>query len=263
VALVTGASGGIGHALAVGLAQAGLAVGLHGRQASRLAQVRADVETGGGRCCVVTADVTDLSQVRAAVAEVESALGPIDLLVNNAGLIERSEVPVWEADPDEWRAVVEADLIGPFHCVRAVVPGMVARGAGRVIDLNSGSGTRDQDVYSAYNAAKTGLFRLGGGLHEAGYERGLRAFELAPGVVDTAMTRAMRVHDDRTDWTDPRDVVDLVVSIARGELDAWSGRYLRAGADQLATLRAVADRGLPRHARRLRVVPWGEDDPVA
>jgi NAD(P)-dependent dehydrogenase (short-subunit alcohol dehydrogenase family) len=263
VALVTGASGGIGHAVSVGLAEAGLAVGLHGRDAARLEAVRADVEAAGGRCCVVTADVTDLAQVCSAVAEVEQALGGIDLLVNNAGLIERTEVPVWEADPDEWRAVVEADLVGPFHCVRAVVPGMVERGGGRVVDLNSGSGTRDQDVYSAYNAAKTGLFRLGGGLHLAGYDRGLRAFELAPGVVDTTMTRGMPVHDDRTDWTDPRDVVELVVAVARGELDAWSGRYLRAGVDDVPTLRAVAERGLPRDARTLRVVPWGEDDPVA
>lgn len=263
VALVTGASGGIGRELSVGLAAAGLAVGMHGRDVERLEYTQAAVEATGTPCCVVSADVGDYAAVRAAVAEVETRLGPVDLLINNAGLIESTEVPVWEADPEEWRRVLEADLLGPFHCVRAVVPGMVERGGGRVVDVNSGSGTRDMSIYSAYNAAKTGLFRISGGLHAAGRDLGLRAFEVAPGVVDTAMTRGMAVHEGRTEWTDPRDVVHLVVAIARGELDAWSGRFLRAGSDDVATLQAVAARGLPESARTLRVRPWGDDDPLA
>ena len=263
VALVTGASGGIGRDLSVGLARAGLAVALHGRSEERLVATREAVEAEGGRCCVVTADVVDLGAVTAMVRAVERVLGPVDLLVNNAGLIEDDEVPIWEADPQEWRRVLDADLLGPFHCVRAAVPGMVERRGGRVVDLNSGSGTRDMPVYSAYNAAKTGLFRIAGSLHAAGHDRGLRAFEVAPGVVRTEMTRGMAMHADRTDWTDPRDVVELVVAIARGDLDAWSGRFLRAGSDTLDVLRAVASRGLPDGARTLRVLPWGNDDPLA
>ena len=263
VALVTGASGGIGRDLSVGLARGGVAVALHGRSEERLAATREAVEAVGGRCCVVTGDVADLAAVRAIVPVVEQELGHVDLLVNNAGLIEDDEVPIWEADPDEWRRVLEADLLGPFHCVRAVVPGMLERGGGRVVDLNSGSGTRDTPVYSAYNAAKTGLFRIGGSLHAAGHGRGLRAFEVAPGVVRTEMTRGMAMHADRTDWTDPQDVVDLVTAISRGELDAWSGRFLRAGSDRLDVLRAAAARGLPEGARTLRVRPWGSDDPIA
>jgi 3-oxoacyl-[acyl-carrier protein] reductase len=263
VALVTGASGGIGRQLAVGLAAAGLAVGLHGRDPARLEATRAAVEETGAPYRVMSADVTDAAAVREAVDEVEGTLGPVDLLVNNAGLIEASEVPVWEADVQEWRRVLEADLLGPFHCVRAVVPGMVARGGGRVVDLSSGAATRDSAVYSAYGAAKTGLFRVGGAVHAAGHDRGLRAFEVAPGVVDTAMTRGMAVHEGRTGWTAPEAVVDLVVAIARGQLDDWSGRFLRAGADDVATLRAVAARGLPAGARTLGVRPWGDDDPLA
>lgn len=260
---MTGASGGIGSVVSVGLARAGVAVALHGRSEERLATTRDAVEEAGGRCCVVTADVTDFAAVTGMVADVEQRLGPLDLLVNNAGLIEDDEVPLWEADPAEWRRVLEADVLGPFHCVRAVVPGMVARGGGRVIDLNSGSGTRDTPVYSAYNASKTALFRIGGGLHVAGHAHGLRAFEIAPGVVRTEMTAKMAMHADRTDWTDPQDVVDLVVAVARGDLDAWSGRFLRAGSDDLELLRAVADRGLSDRARTLRVAPWGEDDPLS
>ncbi|HSK28309.1 MAG TPA: SDR family oxidoreductase [Jiangellales bacterium] len=261
VALVTGAGRGIGRAVASGLAGAGLSVGLLGRTPEPLAEVAASVRAAGGRAADVVADVTDWSGVRSAVDAVERRLGPVDLLVNSAGAIDAVEVPVWEADPEEWWRVVETDLRGPFHCVRAVVPGMVARGGGRVVDLNSGSGTRDMPVYSAYNVAKTGLFRVGGGLHAAGYDLGLRAFEVSPGVVDTAMTRGMAVHADRTDWTAPEHVVELVVAVARGELDAWSGRFLRAGADDVAELRRVAADGAPP-GRTLGVLPYGPGDPL-
>ncbi len=90
----------------------------------------------------VPADVTDLAAVRAAVQRVTDELGPVDLLVNNAGLIDAAEVPVWEADPEQWWSVVESQLRGPFHLVQAVVPAMVARGGGRVVDLASGMSTR-------------------------------------------------------------------------------------------------------------------------
>jgi NAD(P)-dependent dehydrogenase (short-subunit alcohol dehydrogenase family) len=118
-------------------------------------------------------------------------------------------------------------------------------------------------VYSAYGAAKAGLFRVGGALHAAGHSAGLRVFELSPGVVRTPMTGGMAVHEDRTEWTDPADVVALVVAMAAGELDAWSGRMLRAGADDVATLRALAAAGLPEDARTLRLRPYGPEDPLA
>jgi NAD(P)-dependent dehydrogenase (short-subunit alcohol dehydrogenase family) len=261
VALVTGAGSGIGWAVAEGLAAAGVALGLLGRAPARLEGTAEAVRTGGGRASVAPADVTDLGSVRAAVAHVERELGPVDLLVNNAGAIEAVEVPIWTADPQEWWAVVESNLRGAFNCVRAVVPGMVARGGGRVVDVNSGSGTRDMEVYSAYNAAKTALFRIGGGLHAAGHGLGMRSFEIAPGVVRTAMTRGMAVHTDRTEWTPSDRVVELVVAVARGDLDAWSGRFLRAGVDDLERLHEVAPHLGPM-ARTLAVVPYGPDDPL-
>jgi 3-oxoacyl-[acyl-carrier protein] reductase len=261
VALVTGAGSGIGRAVAEGLAAAGVAVALLGRTRARLEGSAEAVSVGGGRASVVPADVTDLGAVRAAVVDVEHELGPVDLLVNNAGVIEAAEDPIWAADPQEWWAVVESNLRGAFNCVRAVVPGMVARGGGRVVDVNSGSGTRDMEVYSAYNVAKTALFRIGGGLHAAGHGLGLRSFEIAPGVVRTAMTRGMAVHTDRTEWTPPDRVVELVLAVACGDLDAWSGRFLRAGVDDLERLHEVAPHLGPT-ARTLAVVPYGPDDPL-
>ena len=262
VALVTGASRGVGAAIAEGLGGAGLSVGVLGRDEAALRETADAVERAGASACVVTADVRDLEQVRSAVERVERTLGPVDLLVNNAGTIEADEVPIWEAEPVEWWDVVEANVRGPFHCVRAVVPGMVERGGGRVVDLASGASTRDSADYSAYYASKTALLRLGGSLHAAGYDRGLRAFEVAPGVVQTRMTGGMAVHAGRTEWTDVADVVDLVVACSRGDLDAWSGRFLRAGADDVPTLQARGAR-LPDDARALRLRPYGDDDPVA
>lgn len=255
-ALVTGAGRGLGRALAAGLSGAGLRVAVLGRSPQSLAGVLADLGDGA---VPVVADVRDAAAVQAAVQVAEQALGGIDLLVNNAGVIDQAEVPIWEADPASWRDVVETDLLGPFHCVRAVVPGMLARGGGRVVDLSSGAGAKDRDAYSAYCAAKAGLFRIAGNLHLAGYPRGLRAFEVSPGVVRTDMSTGMPMHAERTAWTPVQQVVDLVVAVAQGRLDAWSGRYLRAGVDDPSRLAAVTPLGA---ARTLGVLPYGPDDPL-
>jgi NAD(P)-dependent dehydrogenase (short-subunit alcohol dehydrogenase family) len=273
-AFVTGANRGLGRAIAVGLAGSGVAVGLVGRRREALEDVAAEIRDAGGRAAVATADVRSYEATLAAARDVAAVLGRVDLLVNNAGVIDPVEVPVWEADPDAWWDVVETDLRGPFHCVRAVVPGMVRHGGGRVVDLNSGAGAYDREIYSAYCAAKAGLFRIGGNLHLAGHERGLRAFELSPGTVRSDMTASMPMHADRTDWTPVEDLVSLAVAIARGELDAWSGCFLRAGIDTPESLRAAAESisgsisgdakaQVPDPARRLTVAPYGPDDPLA
>ncbi|WP_448639795.1 SDR family NAD(P)-dependent oxidoreductase [Geodermatophilus sp. URMC 63] len=260
VALVTGASAGIGRHLAEGLAAHGAAVAGVARGADRLRTAMDEVAAAtGARTLAVAADVTDALAVDAAVAEVTRVLGPVGLLVNNAGLVDAAEVPLWEADPDQWWAVVESQVRGPFLLARAVLPGMVAAGSGRVVGLASGIGTRANPHYSAYSVGKTGQMRITESIDLAGAAHGVRAFDLAPGVVDTAMTRAMPMHEGRTEWTRPEDVVDLVVAIAAGELDAWSGRFVRAGVDHLATLRATTPTG---DARKLRLRPHGATDPL-
>jgi 3-oxoacyl-[acyl-carrier protein] reductase len=260
VALVTGASTGIGRHLALGLAERGMAVAGLARGAERLADGMAVVaDATGARTLAVAADVTDRAAVTQAVARVHREFGRVDLLVNNAGLMDAAEVPVWQADPEQWWSVVESHVRGALLLVHAVVPGMVERGSGRVVDLASGLSTRGGDLYSAYSVGKTGLMRLTETLAAGLAGTGVHAFDLAPGVVRTAMSTAMSIHEDRTEWTPPEQVVALLAAIAAGELDRWSGRFLRAGADDLDVLRATTPGDA---ARQLRLRPYGEDDPV-
>ncbi|WP_432486919.1 SDR family NAD(P)-dependent oxidoreductase [Kineococcus sp. SYSU DK018] len=262
VALVTGASRGIGRELVLGLARAGWSVGALARDAVALDEVVERVTVEGGRAVATAVDVTDAHAVAAAVHALEAELGGTAVLVNCAGRIESDEVAPWEADLEEVRRVLEANVLGPFHLVRAVVPGMVARGGGRVVDLSSGAAHKDSPVHAAYGASKAALFRLGGAVTAAGREHGVLAFEVSPGVVRTDMSSGMAVHAERTDWTDPADVVALVLAVARGELDAWAGRLVRAGTDTPASLAAAARAGLAPRARSLDVVPYGPQDPL-
>ncbi|GII99508.1 NADP-dependent 3-hydroxy acid dehydrogenase YdfG [Sediminihabitans luteus] len=268
-ALVTGGTRGIGRAVAAGLVAAGLDVALLGRDAvtardaaAALAASATTVPDGARTVLGLGADVTDRAAVDRAVAAATARLGSVDLLVNAAGLVD-AEVPLWEADPDEWWDVLETNVRGPFHLAHAVVPGMLARGGGRVVDLASGASTHEMDGASAYNASKTALARLGANLHVTGFDRGLRTFEVAPGVVRTDMTASMRMHADRTEWTPVERTVEMVLAIARGDLDAWSGCFVRVTTDSPASLRAAQERGAPGPVgRRLRPVPWGDDDPL-
>jgi NAD(P)-dependent dehydrogenase (short-subunit alcohol dehydrogenase family) len=260
VALVTGASTGIGRHLVEGLAARGMAVAGLARGEDRLRTAMDEVAAAtGARTLSVAADVTDRSSVEAAVEQVVAELGPVDLLVNNAGLIDAAEVPFWETDVDQWWDVVTSHIRGAQLTIRAVVPWMVLRNRGRVVNIASGMSVRARPEYSAYSVAKTGLMRLTEALAAALEGSDVRAFDVSPGVVDTPMTRSMEMWKGFTDWTPPDEVVELIAAIAAGELDVWSGRLLRAGADDLDLVRAVTPEGA---ARRLRLQPYGDDDPL-
>lgn len=249
VAVVTGASRGIGAFLAAAFERAGYVV----ERSSRSGGGAEGVEV---RCL----DVTDARAVQDYVTDVVARRGRIDVLVNNAGVID-AEVPLWEADVEQWWRTVEVDVRGPFLLSHAVVPHMLRAGSGRVVNLNSGAGVRSSAVATAYYVAKTGLGRITGALHLGGYDDGLRAFDLAPGVVQTDMTESMDAHADRTEWTSPAEVCDLALALASGELDAWSGRMVRAGVDTPESLKAAETR-LTWDSRHVVLMPWGDDDPL-
>jgi NAD(P)-dependent dehydrogenase (short-subunit alcohol dehydrogenase family) len=262
VAVVTGASRGIGAMIARALGEHGYAVCVLARDGSAAALVADEIGSVGiGRAMARSVDVTDEVAVGEAVEAVLSSWGRIDLLVNSAGMIER-EVPLWEAEVDQWWSVLRTNVRGPFLMTRAVVPAMIAAGGGRIINLNSGAGTAERADLSAYTASKSALARITGSTHRAGWAHGIRAFDLAPGVVRTRMTLSMELHRGRTLWTEPADVTDLALALAGGELDAWSGRFVRAGVDTPAALRARAELGMDDAARTLRLQPWGSSDPL-
>jgi NAD(P)-dependent dehydrogenase (short-subunit alcohol dehydrogenase family) len=261
VALVTGASTGIGRHLVEGLAARGMAVAGLARGEERLRATMAEVASStGARTLAVAADVTGRDSVREAVETVGAELGQVDLLVNNAGLIDEFEVPLWEADPDQWWDVVTSHVKGSFLLCRTVVPWMLLRNHGRIINIGSGTGLRARPEYSAYSVAKSGLMRVTEALAGALEGSDVCAFDVAPGVVQTDMTAAMPMHRDRTEWTPPEKVVELVAAIAAGELDQWTGRFLRAGTDDVAALREVTPTDA---ARQLRLAPYGDSDPLA
>ena len=261
VAVVTGASRGIGQHLALALSRHGCSVVGVARSRDRLvAAMDAIAADTGGRTLALQADVTDSGQVEAAVSDTLKRFGAIDLLVNCAGLVDDAEVPLWEADVDRWWSVVESHVRGAQLLARAVLPAMVARGRGRVINLGSGMGTRAEADYSAYSVGKAAQMRMTECLADSLTGTGVFAFNIAPGLVQTDMTAGMPRWAGHTAWTPPERVVELVCAVAAAQLDQWSGRFLRAGVDEPEAVAALSPSGPDR---QLRLRSYGADDPFA
>nr|WP_297429585.1 SDR family oxidoreductase [uncultured Actinotalea sp.] len=271
-AVVTGAGRGIGRGLALGLAEHGYAVALLGRTrehldavAEAVAAAAADAGREAPRVVVVPVELTDGAAVGAAARQVEEAfadLGGVGLLVNNAGVIERTEGPLLDTDvEDTWR-VVEVNVRGPLLLTQALLGGMVERGGGRVVSVNSGAAASPSRQYTGYGISKGALARLTTILDAQYRDQGIRTFDLAPGVVRTDMTEAMPLHAEREDWTPVEASVDLLVAIGDGDLDPLSGRFFRAGSDTPHSLEAHAYDILVADARRLAIAPYGPDDPT-
>lgn len=270
--VVTGAGRGIGRGLALGLAERGYAVALLGRTPEHLQEVAdavaaAAAEAGreAPRTVVVPVELTDTAAVRAAARTVEEAfadLGGVGLLVNNAGVIERTEGDLLETDVEETWRVVEVNVRGPLVVTQAFLGVMVARGSGRIVNINSGSAYKAAREYTGYGISKGALARLTTLVDAQFRDRGVRVFDLAPGVVRTDMATSMPFHKDREEWTPVEASVDLLVAVGDGDLDALSGRFLRADTDTPHSLEAHAYDVLVTDSRRLAVLTYGPHDPM-
>jgi 3-oxoacyl-[acyl-carrier protein] reductase len=260
VALVTGAGRGLGRDLARALSAAGLSVGLVGRNPERLEEVESELD---GPSFSVPADVTKPPFVEQAVSVIEDKLGPVDLLVNNAGLRDPARAMPWEADPLEWWQVMEVNLLGPVLVAHEVVPRMLRRGSGRVLELASGVGLRAEAQYSAYSTSKAGLLRwvdnLAAGL---GGDTGVRVLAASPGLVRTDMTEQMWDGLPESAYGSAEPVCALARRFAAGELDALHGWYVHAAKDDLDAL-VAASRHADDNPRRLGLRPYGPEDPLA
>lgn len=187
VAIVTGGGRGIGRAISLALAAAGAAVAVASRTADQVAETVALTQARGGRAIGVPVDVTDQAATERLMAQVTEQLGPIDLLVNNAGSF-GAIGPVWEVDPEHWWRDVETNLRGAFLCCRAVLPGMIARQRGKIINLSGGGSTNGFPYGSGYGSSKAAVVRFSECLALETRELGVQIFAMGPGLVRTAMT---------------------------------------------------------------------------
>jgi gluconate 5-dehydrogenase len=200
VALVTGSSRGIGRSLADGLAAAGATVVLNGVDKVRLDTARAELAAHHGRDRVHASpfDITDEKQVHAAVAAVESEIGPLGILVNNAGIQHR--VPMLDLDVADWRRVVEHNLTGAFVVGRAVARGMVERRRGKIINIGSVQSDLARPTIAPYTAAKGGLRNLTRAMAAEWGGANVQANSVAPGYIHTEMTQNLVDDPDFNGW---------------------------------------------------------------
>ncbi|MGH9405022.1 MAG: 3-oxoacyl-[acyl-carrier-protein] reductase [Terriglobia bacterium] len=189
VALVTGASQGIGRACALALADAGAATGLGSRSLDKLQGLASEIEGRGGRAVALGLDVADAASVKAAVASLIGACGKIDILVNNAG-ITRDNL-VLRMKSEDWEAVLKTNLDGAFHCIRAVLPLMVRQRSGRIINIASVVAQTGNAGQANYVAAKAGLIGLTKAVAAEVGSRGITVNAVAPGFIATAMTEQL------------------------------------------------------------------------
>jgi len=218
VALVTGGGRGIGADVARELASAGMRVVVSARSADQVESVAEEI---GGRAIV--ADVSRRDEVERMVKEA----GDVDLLVANAG-IALWEDEAWTVEPDEWWRVHEINVLGVYLCCRAVIPGMLERGRGRIVITGSGAAYLPGSSSTAYSSSKAAAVRFGETLARQ-LDGRIPIFPISPGLVQTEMTGDQFGAD--TPWTPPECAPRLVRALASGRFDRLSGRYLHAEHD--------------------------------
>jgi 3-oxoacyl-[acyl-carrier protein] reductase len=261
--LVTGAGRGVGRAIAEAFAP-GRQVGLLARTAAELEQTADLVRAAGGTPFVAVADITDADALREAVDAVTAALGPVEVLVNNAGTGGGFH-ELAGGDVGMWRTVLEVNVLGPATMCALVLPGMVARGHGYVVNITSLQGSRAFRGSSAYGASKAALMRLTDGLANELAGSGVVAFDVSPGLVRTAMTEepqlaAMLADVADQEWTPAARTGEVLVALTSGRFDGLSGCFVHAEDDLEDLLQRMIN--AEPDWRRLRMTPAGPEDPL-
>jgi NAD(P)-dependent dehydrogenase (short-subunit alcohol dehydrogenase family) len=245
VALVTGASRGIGEAIAVHLAASGWRVVVCARSEDDLREVADRIVAGGGEAEVAVLDVLDAGAAERAVGRAIDRWGRLDLVVNNAGSLSAMG-PLWETDPADWARDLTINVLGVYHVCRAVVAAMAGHGGGRVVNLVGGGTHRPFLFASAYATSKTAVMRLTENLQAELAETNtpVQAFAMTPGLIRTAMTEQFLQTEPGRRWmthtgryleegkdVTPEAACRLVAAIGEGGLDAFAGRFLTAPSD--------------------------------
>lgn len=215
VAIVTGASRGIGAATALALGEAGASVVLAARTIAQAEANARQIDAAGGKAVAIACDVSDYAACQRLVNETTHRFGPPDVLVNNAGVIEPIGI-VAEADPTGWARSIAINLIGAYYAIRAVLPGMIERRQGDIINVSSGAAMRPQEGWSAYCAGKAGLAMLTRSIDLEHRAAGIRVFGFQPGTTDTDMQVTIRASGINPISKIPREQLTPVAHPARG-----------------------------------------------
>ncbi|HEY4246732.1 MAG TPA: SDR family oxidoreductase [Lacunisphaera sp.] len=243
-ALITGSSQGLGLAFARGLAQAGAAVILNGRDATKLNNAAEQLRAEGARVATAGFDVNDSTAIAAEVKRVGAEFSPIDILVNNAGIHRRA--PLLEMTELQWREVIDTNLSSAFLVTRAVVPGMIARRAGKIINICSLMSEIGRPTTANYAAAKGGLKMLTRAMAVEWARHNLQINGIGPGYFMTELTRPLVENPefnkwicDRTPagrWGQPQELVGAAVFLASHASDFVNGQVIYVDGGLLAAI---------------------------
>ncbi|MET3941433.1 3-oxoacyl-[acyl-carrier protein] reductase [Paenibacillus sp. PvP094] len=211
VALITGAGRGIGRAIAIAFAQEGIHVGLVGRTLENLQKVKEELKPYNVNVAIAAADVADLDSITAAVESVRGELGAIDILINNAGIGKFGGF--MELTPEEWTNIIDVNVKGVYYTTRAVLPEMMERNAGDIINISSTAGQKGAPLTSAYTASKAAVNGLTESLMLEVRKKNIRVTALTPSTVATDMAVELKLTDGNPDKVmQPEDLADLIVA---------------------------------------------------
>ncbi|MGD1866773.1 MAG: SDR family oxidoreductase [Phormidesmis sp.] len=251
VALVTGASRGIGRATAERLARAGAKLVVTARTEAALSETVAVINNNGGKAIAIACDVGDFNQVEATVAQAKDAYGQLDIVVNNAGTIEPIS-RLEEGGPEDWSQAVQTNLLGVYYFIRAAVPSMIEQGSGTIINLSSGAANSALEGWSAYCTTKAAVKKLTECAHKELAGQGLRIVGLSPGTVSTGMMSRIKESGmnpvSQLDWSvhiPPEWAAEAVLYLCGSDSDAHLGTDFSIKTDE--GRRAV---GLPLQSER-------------
>ncbi len=225
VVLVTGAGRGIGRAIAIAMAGEGAKVALTGRDTGRLEQVTGEITLAGGQAAPWRMDVSSEAEIEDAVGKITEQWGRIDILVNNAGII-HADNPVWSTSISHWDQEMAINLRGTFLCCHYVLPQMVERGEGIIINIGSSSGTIPEDMSGAYGATKWGVIGYTTSLAKSVRPHGVRVNGLNPGWVETGMTAGQIPPNAGPEWTQPEDIARAALFLAAHAPADMTGQFI-------------------------------------
>ncbi|MGE6415214.1 3-ketoacyl-ACP reductase [Planococcus kocurii] len=210
-AIITGAGKGIGRATALALANEGVNVGLIARTEADLIKLTAEIKSLRGRAAYAVADVSDLAQVESAVKKLTNELGTIDILINNAGIGKYG--PFLELDPKDWKQMIDVNLMGMYYVTRTVLPQLINKNGGDIINISSSSGLRGTIGSSAYSASKFGVLGMTESLSQEVRKHNIRVFALTPSRVVTDLTvKEGETEQQKEKFMQPEDLAEYMVA---------------------------------------------------